>query len=323
METRTRMITTWLRTGILAVADRDEVEQFVRCSRFSQALVTRFVAGDTIDSALAAATKLAANGLQTTLDQLGENVLTPIEAQTAVDSYANTLRAMAAARLEPNISVKLTMLGLDISDEVAHDNMCALLKTAEKVSGFVRIDMEGSAYTERTLAIAEALHGRFPEQVGTVIQAYLHRSDRDIDRLIDRQMRVRLVKGAYAEPASVALQKPSEINAAFVRLMERLLEDGRYPAIATHDPALIRATRGFALRFSIDPNRWEFQMLYGVRREAQISLVDEHYRMRIYVPFGADWYPYFARRIAERPANLAFVLRQLVTREKFFDRVGN
>jgi proline dehydrogenase len=206
------------------------------------------------------------------------------------------------------------MLGLDLSDEVAHDNMVRLLEIARSVDGFVRIDMEGSAYTERTLAIAEALHERFFGLVGTVIQAYLHRSDRDVERLIEQRMRVRLVKGAYAEPASLALQRPREIDAAFVRLMERLLEDGRYPAIATHDPALVRATQGFALRMGIAPERWEFQMLYGVRREAQAALAREGYGMRIYVPFGADWYPYFARRIAERPANMLFVLRQLVSR---------
>ena len=245
---------------------------------------------------------------------MGENVVTPGEARGAVESYAETLREMAASRLDPNISVKLTMLGLDIGDDVAYDNMLMLLETARSVDGFVRIDMEGSAYTERTLAIAEALHARVPGLVGTVIQAYLHRSDRDLERLIDLKMRVRLVKGAYAEPASLALQRPSEINEAFIRLMERLLEDGRYPAIATHDPALIRATRGFALRMGIDPERWEFQMLYGVRREAQLALAREGYGMRIYLPFGVDWYPYFARRIAERPANMLFVLRQLITR---------
>jgi proline dehydrogenase len=224
------------------------------------------------------------------------------------------LREMAASNLDPNISVKLSMLGLDIGDDVAYDNMLLLLETARSVEGFVRIDMEGSAYTERTLAIAEALHERFDGLVGTVIQAYLHRSDRDVERLIGLRMRVRLVKGAYAEPVNLALQRPQEIDDAFVRLMERLLEAGRYPAIATHDPALVRATQGFALRMGIDPKRWEFQMLYGVRREAQLALAREGYGMRIYVPFGADWYPYFARRIAERPANMLFVLRQLVTR---------
>jgi proline dehydrogenase len=272
------------------------------------------VAGDRIDDALITANRLTAQGLTTTLDRLGENVLTPSEAQTAVDSYAHTLREMAASNLDPNISVKLSMLGLDIGDDVAYDNMLLLLETARSVEGFVRIDMEGSAYTERTLAIAEALHERFDGLVGTVIQAYLHRSDRDVERLIGLRMRVRLVKGAYAEPVNLALQRPQEIDDAFVRLMERLLEAGRYPAIATHDPALVRATQGFALRMGIDPKRWEFQMLYGVRREAQLALAREGYGMRIYVPFGADWYPYFARRIAERPANMLFVLRQLVTR---------
>jgi proline dehydrogenase len=308
------MMTTLLRNGILGMAERDEVERLIRDSRWSRALVARFVAGDRLDDALAAATQLAGQGLSTTLDQLGENVLTPGEAETAVESYAATLRAMAAGRLDPNISVKLTMLGLDIGDAVAYDNMLRLLETARSVDGFVRIDMEGSGYTERTLAMAEALHARFAGLVGTVIQAYLHRSDRDLERLIDLQMRVRLVKGAYAEPGSLALQRPWEINDAFVRLMERLLEAGRYPAIATHDPALIRATRGFALRMGIDPKRWEFQMLYGVRRDAQRALGREGYGMRIYLPFGADWYPYFSRRIAERPANMLFVLRQLLSR---------
>jgi proline dehydrogenase len=307
------MMSTLLRSGILATAEGDVVERFVRDSRWSRALVARFVAGDRLADALAAATRLAGQGLMATLDRLGENVVTPGEARGAVASYAETLREMAASKLDPNISVKLTMLGLDIDDDIAYDNMLTLLETARTVDGFVRIDMEGSAYTERTLAIAEGLHARFPGQVGTVIQAYLHRSDRDVERLIDLKMRVRLVKGAYAEPASLALQRPSEIDEAFVRLMERLLEEGRYPAIATHDPALIRATRGFALRMGIGPERWEFQMLYGVRREAQLALVREGYGMRIYLPFGADWYPYFARRIAERPANVLFVLRQLVT----------
>jgi proline dehydrogenase len=258
------MMTTLLRGGILAAAGRDEVERFIRDSRWSRALVARFIAGDRLEDALVAATKLSEQGLAATLDRLGENVITPGEARDGVASYAETLRMMAASGLDPNISVKLTMLGLDIGDDVAFDNMLVLLETAKSVNGFVRIDMEGSAYTERTLAIAEALHARFPGLVGTVIQACLHRSDRDLQRLIDLKMRVRLVKGAYAEPASLALQRRPEINEAFTRLMERLLEDGRYPAIATHDPALIRATRGFALRMGIDPERWEFQMLYGV-----------------------------------------------------------
>jgi proline dehydrogenase len=241
-------------------------------------------------------------------------VLTPAEGASAAVSYAETLTAMAARGLQPNISVKLSMLGLDLSDDLAFENMGILLTTAERTGGFVRIDMEGSAYTERTLRIAEVLHERFPGRVGTVIQSALHRSDRDVDRLIAKGIRVRLVKGAYAEPPSVALQRPQEVDAAFVMLMERLLADGVYPAIATHDDALIRATKGFALRMGIGSERWEFQMLYGVRRDEQLAIAREGYRMRVYVPFGVDWYPYFARRIAERPANALFVLRQIVSR---------
>ncbi|MBA3450319.1 MAG: proline dehydrogenase family protein [Chloroflexia bacterium] len=302
-----------LRNAILAVAEREEIEQVIRRGRIPRALAGRFVAGDTDSDALRAAKLLAASGLTATLDHLGENVLTSSEANAAVRSYETSLRGMRAAGLEPNISVKLTMLGLDISNDAAYENMRLLLQTARKVQGFVRIDMEGSDYTERTVAITESLHDAFPNHVGTVIQAYLHRADRDVERLNERGIRVRLVKGAYAEPASVALQRPREIDAAFVRLMERLLEHGRYPAIATHDPALIRATRGFATRLGIDRGGWEFQMLYGVRRDAQLALAGEGYGMRIYVPFGTDWYSYFARRIAERPANMVFVLRQLAS----------
>ena len=308
------MLDTLLRGAILTAADRDEIEAFVRRGRFARTLVRRFVAGDTLAEALLAAETLKQRGLMSTLDLLGENVLTPTEAEAAVESYAATVRAMAAADIEPNISVKLTMLGLDISEETAFVNMVSLLESAAAVAGFVRIDMEGSAYVERTLRIAEALHARFTARVGTVIQAYLHRSSRDVERLIRLGMRVRLVKGAYAEPANIALQRPAEIDAAFARLMERLLEDGNYPAIATHDPALICATQGFSMRMGIEPRRWEFQMLYGVRRDAQTALRRDGYGMRIYVPFGSDWYPYFARRIAERPANALFVLRQLAFR---------
>lgn len=310
------MVTKSLRHGILLAANQDWVERLVREGTFSRSMIRRFVAGDTRAEGLAAATDLAAQGLTATLDQLGENVLTPAAAAAAAASYAETLCEMAGLGLEPNISVKLSMLGLDLSDEVAFDNMATVLTAAAAVKGFVRIDMEGSGYTERTIHLTEILHERFPGRVGTVIQAALYRSDRDIDRLLARGIRVRLVKGAYAEPAAIALQRRDEVDAAFVTLMERLLADGVYPAIATHDPALIRATRGFALRMGIDRARWEFQMLYGVRRAAQVTIAREGFGMRVYVPFGVDWYPYFARRIAERPANALFVLRQLIARER-------
>ena len=308
------MTGTLLRRGILAAAERPGTERFVRGSRFTRSLVRRFVAGDTLADALTVSRQLAACGLTTTLDVLGENVRTEAAARSAVDAYTATLRGLRRERLEPNISVKLTMLGLDLGDEVAYDNMKAVLQVAVDVDGFVRIDMEGSAYTARTLAITESLHESFPGAVGTVIQAYLYRSAHDVERLIERQIRVRLVKGAYAEPPSIALQRAREVDAAYTRLMRRLLAHGRYPAIATHDPALIQATRNFAAQEGIAPDRWEFQMLYGVRRDAQAALAREGFGMRIYVPYGRDWYPYFTRRIAERPANALFVLRQVLSR---------
>ena len=302
-----------LRGPMLALAAHPRVEGLVRKSGFSRGLVRRFIAGEDLDAALGAARRIADQGLTTTLDQLGENVATADEARTAVGSYVEILRRMAAAGLEPNISVKLTMLGLDLGDDVARENMLRILAVAREVAGFVRIDMEGSAYTERTIAITEALHDWFPAEVGTVIQSYLRRSADDVERMIRRNARVRLVKGAYAEPAAVAFQDRREVDAAYDRLSARLLAGGTYPAIATHDPALIRAAKDHAARLGIAPERWEFQMLYGVRRDEQAALKAAGYRVRVYVPYGTQWYPYFTRRIAERPANALFVLRQLVS----------
>ena len=303
----------FLRRSLLAVADHPVVADVIKGRRVTRGLVRRFVAGERLEEALVAARRIAAQGMTTTLDQLGENVNTAEAARRAVAGYLETLERMADVSLEPNISVKLTMLGLDLDAGLAKENMIAILTEAHRVGGFVRIDMEGSAYVERTITIAESLHERFPHEVGTVIQSYLHRSPADTERLIARGMRVRLVKGAYAEPASIALQQSEQIDVAYSQLMERLLDDGHYPALATHDPALIRAAKGYALRMGIPPERFEFQMLYGVRRDAQTALTAAGYRMRVYVPYGTEWYPYFTRRIAERPANAMFVLRQLAS----------
>ena len=302
-----------LRRPMLAVADSPLVEGLVRRNGFSKGLVRRFIAGEDLESALVAARSIAAQGMTTTLDQLGENVRTIDEARSAVRSYTTILARMAEAGLGPNISVKLTMLGLDLGDDVATENMFPILRAAGDVGGFVRIDMEGSDYTERTVGLTEALHDRYPGTVGTVIQSYLRRSADDVERMIGRGIRVRLVKGAYAEPATVAYQDRREVDGAYVRLMERLLDSGRYPALATHDPALITHARRYVEQQGIAADRWEFQMLYGVRRDEQVALTAAGYRMRVYVPFGTQWYPYFTRRIAERPANALFVLRQLVS----------
>lgn len=303
-----------IRRSVLAVSDNGLVEGFFHRNRLAKGLVDRFVAGETLADALAVATDLQQRGMTSTLDQLGENVSTAEEASGAVTVYTEMLHRMAAANLEPNISVKLTMLGLDLGDEVATANMASILEAAREVNGFVRIDMEGSAYTARTLAIFEQLFATYGPHVGIVLQSYLYRSERDVNRMIELGARVRLVKGAYAEPDTVAYQARKQIDENYVRLMEKLLDGGVYPAIATHDPALIRATQGYATRMHIGQEKYEFQMLYGVRREAQARLAAEGYRMRVYIPYGTEWYPYFTRRIAERPANAMFVLRQLVDR---------
>jgi proline dehydrogenase len=300
-----------MRRAVLAVADNRVVSRFFRSNRLARGLVYRFVAGETVESAIAAAQELAPKGITTTLDLLGENVRSAEEATTAVTSYTDLLRTMSAAGLEANISVKLTMLGLDFGEDVATANMRKILEVAREVGGFVRIDMESSDYTEITMSIFETLYGEFGNHVGIVIQAYLHRSEADVRRAIELGARVRLVKGAYAEPETVAYQERVQVDENFGHLTALLLEKGNYPAIATHDMDLVRTTIEHARRLHVTPDRFEFQMLYGVSRDKQVGLVEQGYRMRVYVPYGTEWYPYFTRRIAERPANALFVLRQL------------
>ena len=305
----------WFRRPILTIAERSQVERFTRSNHLiKRHLVDRFVAGESLTEALPKVIELHERGITATLDQLGENVATPEEAAAAVAAFQHSMRELKSHQLEPNISVKLTMLGLDLSDEAAMINTRAILETAREVGGFVRVDMEGSAYVERTMELFARLHDEFPEQVGIVIQAYLYRARADIEEMIARKARVRLVKGAYAEPSSISYPSSTEVDDNYLRLMYLLLEHGTYPAIATHDMKLIHAAREFAIDNAIPPDRYEFQMLFGVRRDAQTSLVADGYRMRVYVPFGTEWYPYFTRRIAERPANALFVLRQFADR---------
>lgn len=301
----------FMRQAILAVADNRHVSGFFQSNSLTKGLVSRFVAGESLDEAMIAARELTAAGMALTLDQLGENVANPQAVRAATDSYVDILDRMSNDSMSPNISVKLTMLGLDLGDDIAHEAMVPILEAARRVEGFVRIDMERSDYTERTMQIFEALHDHYPDQVGIVIQSYLRRAERDVRRCIERRARVRLVKGAYAEPASVAYGERSTVDENYVRLMELLLDHGAFPALATHDPALIRSAREYVSRMHIPLDSFEFQMLYGVRRDEQQRLLDGGYGMRVYVPFGTEWYPYFTRRIAERPANAFFVLRQL------------
>lgn len=300
-----------MRRTVLAVSENSVVNRFFTSNRLARDLVNRFVAGESLEEGLAASRELALRGISTTLDQLGENVSTAEEATAAVASYVDTLRHMRDCELEPNISVKLTMLGLDLGVQLAGDNMVKVLDAAKEVSGFVRIDMEGSAYTAVTMETFAKLFAQYPQQVGIVIQSYLRRAEADVKWMIELGARVRLVKGAYAEPEEVAFTSREEIDQSYIHLMRLLLDGGNFPAIATHDPALIAFTQQYARGRVVPLDRFEFQMLYGVRRDEQQKLVDHGYRMRVYVPYGTEWYPYFTRRIAERPANALFVLRQL------------
>lgn len=303
-----------LRRVVLGVADVPVIHRFFAGNALARSLVDRFVAGETLDTAMTVTKSISEQGLGVTLDQLGENVATIAEATKAVDAYSEILRQLHTADLEPNISVKLTMLGLDLGDDVSRNNMHPILDIARDVNGFVRIDMEGAAYADRTMRLFSQLHDQFPDEVGIVIQTYLYRAAQDVADMIERGARVRLVKGAYAEPDSVAFQSRKDIDDNYITLMKQLLERGRFPAIATHDPAIIEETVSFARANNVAPERFEFQMLYGVRRSEQARLKQDGWGMRVYVPYGTQWYPYFTRRIAERPTNALFVLRQLADR---------
>ena len=280
-------------------------------SSVARALSSRFVAGSTLDEALAACVKIRTGGIAATLDYLGENVHTLDEARACRDMYLRMLDALHAAGIEPNVSLKLTQFGLDLSTPACEENVAALVERAASIGGFVRIDMESSQYTDRTLEIVTRLHERFGA-CGTVIQSYLLRSAADVEALVSKRIRVRLCKGAYLEGPSVAFSSKPETDRSYLQLAERLLEAGEYPAIATHDERMIEGVERFAAGRGIGKERFEFQMLYGIRRDLQRRLVEDGYRLRLYVPFGEAWYPYFMRRLAERPANVLFLLRNLV-----------
>jgi proline dehydrogenase len=302
-----------MRQGLLWLSERQGVFNFVRRNRLARKFASRFVAGETVETAVAAAGELKARGIASTLDLLGESVTAEAEAVAARDQYLAMLDRMAAAGVEVNVSVKLTQMGLDIGEELCAANLTCILEKAERVNGFVRLDMEGSDYTQRTLDFFEQrLFERFGRHCGVVIQAMLRRSAADIEKLIALKARVRLCKGAYLEPPSVAFPDKADVDKSYVALMERLLAEGNYPGLATHDEAIIARARGVVRRESIPLNRFEFQMLYGVRRDLQHRLVRDGYRMRVYVPFGTQWYPYLMRRLAERPANIAFILGNVV-----------
>ena len=287
------------------------LRRWMETAKVPRRLASRFVAGDTLREALLVARRINSQSISVTLDHLGENVTSLEEAAASRDVYLEALHEMATAGIRGNVSIKLTQFGMDLSRKACVANVEQLVRQAAALGNFVRVDMESSAYTSATLDLVTNLHASYGA-VGTVIQAYLYRSRSDVESLCDNKIRVRLCKGAYLEPPGVAFPRKADVDRNYVELMKVLLERGAYPAIATHDEKIIEATKAFARERNIARGAFEFQMLYGIRRDLQRRLVAEGYPLRLYVPFGRAWYPYFMRRLAERPANVLFLARNLL-----------
>ncbi|HXW17479.1 MAG TPA: proline dehydrogenase family protein [Candidatus Acidoferrales bacterium] len=299
-----------LRAALLYLSENKSLARWAMKNGVSRRVAHRWVAGETLEDAIAAARVLNGKGFPVSLDLLGENVLDKDGAARAADTYVAMFDRIAAEKLNGNVSLKLTQLGLDLDPLFCESLVARIAAAAARHGNFLRIDMEGSAYTQRTVELCKRVRER-TDAVGTVIQSYMRRSEQDVRGLIAAGCRIRLVKGAYKEPPEVAFPAKADVDANFVKLMEILLPSGTYHAIATHDPQMIAATKEFALSKGIGKEQFEFQMLYGIRTDLQRQLIAEGYRLRVYIPFGTDWYPYFMRRLAERPANLGFFLRNL------------
>jgi proline dehydrogenase len=302
-----------LRAGLLWLSEQPQVFRFVRRNGLARRFASRFVAGETVESAVAALRDLNAARLSASLDLLGESVLHAEEAVRARDTYLETLDRIRAAGADANVSVKLTQMGLDIDEALCIANLRTIIAKAKAHGSFVRIDMEQSAYTEKTLKLfRDTFYPEFGGAVGVVLQSYLRRTAEDVDGMIGLGARVRLCKGAYKEPETVAFPAKRDVDANYIECMEGLLERGHYPGIATHDEKIIAHAKAFTKAKGIAPARYEFQMLYGVRRDLQTALRREGYNVRVYVPFGTHWYPYLMRRLAERPANVVFIVGNVV-----------
>jgi proline dehydrogenase len=299
-----------VRAFFLFLSRQKHLRRWMETSPLAQRLSTRFVAGETLEQAISVARKLNAEGIKVTLDHLGESVTSLQEAAEARDVYLKTLEAIHTNDIQGNVSLKLTQFGLDLSYVQCLANVDQLVRRAAELGRFVRIDMEASEYVERTLDLVRTLHARHGA-VGVVIQAYLYRSKEDIAKLCAEKIPVRLCKGAYLEPDSVASPRKAEVDQSYIELTRELLSSGVYAAVATHDEKMIEQTKQFVAAKGIARDRFEFQMLYGIRRDLQRTLVAQGYRLRLYVPFGKAWYPYYMRRLAERPANVFFILRNL------------
>lgn len=301
----------FLRSAFIALSHNRPLRRFFEHSTLGTRLNRRFIAGMEPEDALRVTQAVNRQGIAVTLDSLGESVTSSAEAHRAADVYHDLLDSIAERGLDANISVKLTQMGLELSPDLAESIAGNLVQHARATKNFVRIDMEDSRLTQTTLDIVRRVHARaeMRDAVGVVIQAYLYRSQADVEQLLADGIRVRLCKGAYNEPPEVALPRKSEVDANFLRLSKMLLGSPNYHAMATHDEALINAIKAHTAACAIDPGHFEFQMLYGVRRDLQRKLVEEGYKVRVYVPFGTEWYPYFMRRLAERPANVIFLAR--------------
>lgn len=293
-------------------------------------LARRFVASETVDGTLPVARSLSAEGLHVTLDLLGEYISDRSLASAALESYIELIQLIEASNrasmeesngstgstvtIDHNISIKLSMIGLKIDESFCYDNLVRLLDVAKKYDTFIRLDMEGTDVTESTLSIFERVFPMYPDHVGIVLQAYLRRTAEDVDRMCQLNARVRICKGAYSEPDSLAFQKMSDIRERYLEYMQMLITQGKYPGIATHDDILIRETKAFVRSQNIAAENFEFQMLYGIRSKTQLAITAEGYNMRIYIPFGRMWVPYFSRRLRERKENVFFVLKNLIRR---------
>jgi proline dehydrogenase len=298
-----------LRSTFLWLSKQRRIFEFVKHNGLARKFASRFVAGETLDQAINVVQELNRREITASLDQLGESVTSREEASRSCDAAIAILDRIHNAGVRANVSIKLTQMGLDLDGALAVRNATRILERARELGTFVRVDMEASEYVQRTLDLfRSSLHPTFGDLVGVVIQTMLRRTEQDIDDLLALSARIRLVKGAYKEPASVAFPDKRDVDAVFARCSERMLERGNYPAFATHDGALIDHVKEYASARSIDPARFEFQMLYGVRRDLQDQLRQEGYNVRVYVPFGTEWYPYLMRRMAERPANVWFIV---------------
>ena len=303
-----------LRSFFIGLSTNKSFRAFSERSTMGRRVSHRFVAGMTVDDAIAAAAQINAEGIAVTLDSLGESVLDVAQAEHSAAIYHQLLDAIEARKLRANVSVKLTQIGMDIGGPSAGPILAErivgdMVAHAAHIKSFVRIDMEGSEYTEPTIAMTERLHQQYPGAVGTVLQAYLHRTTQDTERLLAQNIRIRLCKGAYKEPAEIAFPAKSDVDANYVKLMKRMVTSPVFCGIATHDEAIINQLRAFVAEHHIAKSAFEFQMLYGIRRDLQRKLVAEGFGVRVYLPFGTEWYPYFMRRLAERPANVLFLAK--------------